>query len=212
LLLLSGFLLVETKTRNAWIALWLLLMIYALFRDRRYLVPLLLTPLAAFLIPSFSDRIMDVLTPSHAISSHLDSFAWRVSLWKSALPQVWHSPFIGHGLASFQSFSSSFSKIVVKGGSGAHNVYMELAFEIGVPGLVAYLSIHAALLHTFFKNTKHGIRFLVVALIVSYCVISVADNMLFYLAFNWYYWFFLGLACVYLRDDDNQINCHNTCV
>lgn len=210
MLLSSGFLLVETKTRNALIALWLLLLIYSMFRDRRYLVPLFVIPLAGLLIPSVGDRMLEVLSPSTGLSNRLDSFAWRVSLWKSALPLVWHSPFVGHGLASFQPLSSTFSKIVVKGGSPAHNVFMELAFEIGIPGLIAYLSIHGALLNSFIKNRKNDIRFLVVSLIASYCVISFADNLLYYLAFNWYYWFFVGLACVYLRNGYDQIHRHNT--
>jgi len=212
MLVSSGFLLVETKTRNALIALWLLLVIYSMLRNRIYLIPLLLTPLAALLVPSLNARMLEILNPSPGLTSSLDSFAWRVSLWKSALPLVWHSPFIGHGLASFQPLSPSFSKIVVRGGSPAHNVFMELAFEIGIPGLIAYLSIHGALLHTFIKNRKNDVRFLVVALVVSFCVISFADNILYYLAFNWYYWFFVGLVCVYLRDKYGQVHCHNTCV
>jgi O-antigen ligase len=212
MLLSSGFLLVETKTRNALIALWLLLVIYSMLCKRIYLIPLLLTPLSALLIPSLNARMLEILNPSPGLTTGLDSFAWRVSLWESALPLVWKSPFIGHGLASFQPLSSGFSKIVVKGGSGAHNVFMELAFEIGIPGLIAYLSIHGALLYGFFKKGKNGIRFLVVALVISFCVISFADNILYYLAFNWYYWFFVGLVCVYLKDDYGQVNSHNTCV
>lgn len=210
MLLLSGFLLVETKTRNALIALWLLLLIYSALRDRRYLLPLLLTPLAALLVPSLNERILEIVKPSPALTNSLDSFAWRVSLWESALPLVWHSPFIGHGLASFQPLSPGFSKMAVKGGSPAHNVFMELAFEIGLPGLIAYLSIHGVILSTIVKKRKSEIRFLVVALIGSFCVISLADNILYYLAFNWYYWFFVGLACVYLRDEYGQVDCHNT--
>lgn len=212
MLLSSGFLIVETKTRNATIAIWGLLIIYAMLRDRRYLIPLLLTPLAALLIPSFSNRILEVMSPSQGLTTSLDSFAWRVSVWKSALPLVWQSPFVGHGLASFQPLSVTFSKIVVKGGSPAHNVWLELAFETGIPGLIAYLSIHAVLLFTVIKRFKSGIRFLLAALIISLCLISLGDNMLYYLAFNWYYWFFLGLACVYLKEDYDQIQCSNTCV
>jgi len=212
MLLVSGFLLVETKTRNALIALWLLLLLYSALRDRRYLVPLLLTPLAALLVPSLNERILEIVKPSPALTNSLDSFAWRVSLWKSALPLVWDSPLIGHGLASFQPLSPGFSKIAVKGGSPAHNVFMELAFEIGIPGLIAYLSIHGVILYTFVKNRKNAVRFLLVALIGSFCVISFADNILYYLAFNWYYWFFVGLACVYLRDEYDQNHRHNTCV
>jgi O-antigen ligase len=209
----SGILLLETKTRNAWITLWLLLLFYSFFRDKRYIVPLVLFPLVGFLSPAFRDRVVEVVTAQYNYTpAKLDAFAWRVSMWKSALPQIWHSPIIGHGLASFQPISGTFADIVGKRGGGAHNVFLQLAFEIGIPGLIAYLSIHGVLIYTFVKNVKKDIRILLVLLILSYCVISSADNTLNYLPYNWHYWFFVGLTLVYIRGDNGQIQCHNTSV
>ena len=209
MILLSGFLILETKTRNAWIALWLLLIIYSLLRHRRFLLPLLIMPFAALLIPSFSARVIEVFHPSH-LSTNINSYAWRISVWKSTLPLIWQSPVIGHGLASFQLLSRSISKIAVKGGSAAHNVFLELLFETGIPGAISFVAIHAALLYSFIKESSKASRYLMVSLIASYCVISFGDNILFYLPYNWHYWFFIGVALIYLGDGHGQIQCNHS--
>jgi hypothetical protein len=35
---------------------------------------------------------------------------------------------------------------------------------------------------------------LLFAYVLSYAMVSFSDNMLYYLAFNWYFWFFIGLS------------------
>jgi hypothetical protein len=34
-----------------------------------------------------------------------------------------------------------------------------------------------------------------ITLVIEYLFFAFSDNMLDYLAFNWYFWFFLGMAC-----------------
>jgi hypothetical protein len=51
------------------------------------------------------------------------------------------------------------------------------------------------------KLLRHGIAgdrlatFVVLSVIIEYLVVCYSDNMLDYLAFNWYYWFVVGTAC-----------------
>ncbi|MBI4432531.1 MAG: O-antigen ligase family protein [Candidatus Omnitrophica bacterium] len=179
--------LVATGTRNAWIGAWLLFFLYGLLVERKFLM-ITLIPLAALpLIPGISARLEDLFAYS---TRELNSFAWRVEVWKSSLAAVKESWVIGHGLGSFRELSRVFVRLE-HGGVDAHNTYLQVLFETGFIGLLAYLSIYRHVIQSLWRLTaEHAI---VLSYVVVYLVSGIADNLLYYLAFNWYTWFFLGV-------------------
>jgi len=78
---------------------------------------------------------------SFSNSSHqLNSFSWRVEVWKGSLAWIGERWAFGYGLGSFHDLSE-FSCHREKGVE-AHNAYLQLWFETGVVGVLAYLSIY----------------------------------------------------------------------
>ena len=197
-LLVLMVLLVQTKTRSAWIACFALFFGYGLFFERRYLVYLLVGGACSLFIPEIGDRILDLTQGgSEVISSRstLNSFAWRVLLWTSALDSMEVLHYLqGYGLEAFYHDSTTFFS--ESGGTnwGAHNVYVEIFYDLGLLGLASFVWMYGRLLGTLksmIRFDKLG-AFTLMFVIVEYLVVCASDNMLHYLSFNWYLWFLYG--------------------
>jgi len=189
-------LLLLTKTRNAWIVSAGSFLLYAIFFERKYFFYLFLIPTVGLLIPGISERISDLGQGNEVITYvRLNSFAWRLYLWQSALEWAEPSRYLfGYGLSSFARDSLIFFPLANVGGSPAHNVYVQLLFEVGFAGTSAYLWL-------FYRTTKILVSidrfdrlaaFIVFTMFIGYLVSSLADNLLYYLSFNWYLWFIAG--------------------
>lgn len=188
-----------TKTRSAWLAAAALFLVYGLFFERRYLVYLLVAPALAMFIPEFRDRILD-LTQGTVVTQYanLNSFSWRQELWKSGL--AWMAPghyLAGYGYSAF--FVNSIKFFALSGGVNwaPHSVIVQMIFDFGVLGLLSYLWMFLAAFKLI-RPAYHAQPLLVVMFctcIGTYLVVSMSDNMLAYLAFNWYFWFVIGAVC-----------------
>ena len=199
LLVLAG-LLVLTKTRNAWISCWLFFFLYGLFKDRKILLLSVLLPPLFLASPIVRHRIQDLTQGTGGdVEDNLNSFAWRMELWKRALGYGRSHLIVGYGLSSFQPLSLNFFE-APKDGAPAHNTYVQVLFETGIFGLLAYLSLYFGVIKTLYRKMKRSApRFssgyaVVLAYAVCYMISCAGDNMLDYLAFNWYFWFFLGVV------------------
>ncbi len=192
-------LLTLTKTRSAWLACAVTFMLYALCFERRYFLYIFMGMIAALFVPGVGDRLADLSQGNEVVTyAKLNSYAWRVYVWQSAFS--WTKPqdyFIGHGMQSFREYAKIF--FPMSGGNfvGAHNVYVQYLFEIGIAGTVAYLAIYYRILVDLFEMLKFNRLggFFVITTIVSYLLCSFSDNMLDYLSFNWYLWFIIGAGC-----------------
>lgn len=192
-------LLLLTQTRSAWVASFAVFAMYALIFERRYLGYLIAAPLLALLIPSVQDRLLDLGTASDYVRyAQLNSFEWRRLIWESGLQ--WMRPdhyLLGYGVDSFRYFSPVFFPLGGKTNWGAHSVYVQYLFEIGMVGLLALLWLFGRLLwwlRLMSPIDKLG-AFISIGLIIAYLGVSSSDNMFAYLAFNWYFWFIVGAAC-----------------
>lgn len=109
---------------------------------------------------------------------------------------------LGYGMSAFRFYSYQFSPFIVKSEFDPHNVYVQLFFDLGIFGLSAYLLLHCNVIQRLFVRTKaaHDRLVSVIAgtLVAAYLVMSISDNVLAYLVFNWYFWFVIGAACATL--------------
>lgn len=194
---LSGML-VCTQTRSAWLVCMAMFLAFGVFFERRYLLYLLAGCCLALLVEPIRDRIIDLSAPEVVTSqTKLDSFRWRVELWTAALEwmEIKRALF-GYGIGAF----SENAPVFFARGDGihwdAHNVYVQWLFDVGLLGLAAYVWIHGRLLYLLrrLSQVDRMLRFIVMVTVISYLTVSFSDNMMFYLAFNWYYWLFLGAA------------------
>ena len=197
ILLLLG-LLVLTKTRSAWASCFAFFTLYAFLYERKYFIYLLLAPLVALMIPEVRDRLLDLGQGNEVINySKLNSYAWRKLIWHDGLNFMSPSHyFLGYGLEAFKERSPDF--FTMSGGTkmGAHSVYVQLFFETGLFGLMAYIWLHiktVKLILPFYKKNKLMI-FTMLMFIVEFAFEAYSDNMLNYLSYSWYLWFVLGAA------------------
>ena len=195
-------LLVLTKTRSAWAACFAFFLLYGVFMERRVLLPLLLLSLLALAVPEVRDRLTSLTTGNHRVMfEQLNSYAWRKLMWQSALHFMTRSHYLlGYGAGSFQFYSNQFFSLAGRSSPGAHSVYVQLLFETGGFGLLAFIALLVNMLlrakRLFSRDPRIG--FLLVSMIIAYTFYCYSDNVLDYLAFNWYFWFVIGALLGYL--------------
>lgn len=196
-------LLMLTQTRSAWLACLLTIAAYGWFYRRRYLLCLAALFLVALLLPGVRDRLSDLGGNSGiGHEEKLNSLAWRIELWIAAL--TWMEPLrylFGYGVGGFRDLSPDFFPRSLGEKWDAHNVYVQWLFDVGVVGLVAYLWLQLSLLRVVrtLRQTDRLVWVTLLAAVTGYLLVSFSDNMMFYLSFNWYYWFLIGAGCALAR-------------
>jgi len=197
-------LLLLTGTRSAWIGGAIVLIVYASIIDKRYLLCFLLVPFL-FYVPGVEERLSDLQTGNLDYGyAQLNSYAWRKLLWQSALDWLMDNPstslLLGYGLGSFEYYSPVFFPRM-RDGIAAHNAILQVFFEMGFLGLLAFLWVFVAL----FAKLRMGYSFdkagatIMMTLALSYLVTSYSDNMFDYLVFQWYFWFIMGVVCAWYK-------------
>ena len=191
-------LLLLTQTRSAWLACFALFFLYGYFFERRYLAYLILAPFLALLIPSVQERLLDLGAGNEYVQyAKLNSFAWRLLMWETGLKWMQIGRYLlGYGGESFSYFSPVFFPLSGGKHMGAHSIYVQLFFEAGFVGLSAFLWLFVRgilyLRPMFVHDRLAGLT--AVVLIIEYLMVSISDNVLHYLVFNWYFWFIVGSA------------------
>lgn len=201
LILLGAFLLLLTKTRSAWLALLIIIFCYGLLCEKKYLIFGCFAILLALLIPAVQDRILDVFSGADIEAAvnqgygKLNSFAWRKLVWASSWNMIMESPLIGYGYNTFSYYFLSFFPLGSDTGFDAHNMYVQLIFDMGFLGLTGFIILLINIFSRLFKYTRvdHRGGVLLVSLLFSFSISGYSDNMLFYLSYNWYLWLVLGL-------------------
>ncbi|RCU49464.1 O-antigen ligase family protein [Corallincola holothuriorum] len=197
-----GFvLLILTKTRSAWAAFVMVILVYGIMSEKKYLIYLVIAGFASMLIPSIQDRIVDIFSGNDAdlVSSGeaLNSHAWRKVVWKSSWSYITDRPLFGHGYDTFKYYFLEFFPLEENTMFDAHNVYVQIAFDMGVIGIIGYLGIFIFVLRRLFRYRKLDPKggAVLIGLVTSYLLVGYSDNMLFYLSFNWYFWLVCGVFC-----------------
>lgn len=199
-------LLVLTKTRSAWAACFIVFLLYGIIFERRYLFFLAVASGVAFLVPGIQERLLDAWNSKSEFSQSnymLNSYEWRKLLWESAWQWMkWPEMPLGYGLAAFPYYSGEFFPIANGIKWSAHSVYVQWFFEAGVVGVLSSVWLFGRLLAMLKRGFRiERLAFTIVSIVVGeYLMVSYSDNMLGYLAFNWYFWFVAGSACAIVQE------------
>jgi O-antigen ligase len=168
-------LILNTFTRNVWLALFITANIYITFGKNLFVK--IKTAFAwsiglLILMPFILNRILDLINP---VSGTESSWEWRVRLWKRMFVSIFESPFWGHGFGSFQDRTSVM----------AHNDYLRLSYEIGFVGLFFYLLLIGMIMISALKKAtridhdmierRKGL--IVFCTVLTMLIISMADNL-----------------------------------
>lgn len=201
-----------TGTRSAFVALFAFIFVSTLRRPM-WLLMVLPAPLLALAIPSVNERITEVFHSKPTVSYEYfvatargdteteggveaDSGTWRMFLWKAAWPVILEAPLLGHGAYSFLPSSPDFFPLKAAGGSGAHNIFVQITFEQGFVGLATYLWLIfgiCALAITRFRRDP-GLAIFIIMLTLCFNVAGLSDNMLYYLIDQIYICFASGIT------------------
>lgn len=192
-MLLLLMLLVLTRTRSAWAGCLLLFVVYGVLAERRFLLYAVLAPALLLLDADVRGRLADVAGGAYDQDGNLNSYAWRVLLWRAGLRWMdgMHVLY-GYGLEAFRFYSPRFFPLQGQDSWDPHNVYVQLYFETGAIGLAAYGWLFWRLLRRLYRAGA----VVALATALAYLLASYSDNMLYYLSFNWYFWFFVASAAV----------------
>lgn len=190
-------LLLLTKTRSAWAACFVILLMYALFIERRFLVYLVIGLMLSTLLPSVRDRLADLNEGNVYVQyARLNSYAWRQLLWSDGLSYMEPAKYLfGYGLESFKHYSVTFFSLSNGFVFQAHNVFVEVLFEMGVLGLLSFFWVLVGPVLSMGRaaRSKSLPGGLGVVFILSYSLICYSDNVLTSLVFNVYFWLSVGV-------------------
>ena len=135
-----------TWSRGAWLGLFLELFLFLLFHSRKTRFALRFAPLLLILVPflpsNFKSRLLSIGDLGES------SIRYRLQTWQGALQTFKHYPFgIGVGERAWRTIYPHFAVSGTKTVMHAHNIFLQVATELGAVGLVVFsLLVGTALL------------------------------------------------------------------
>jgi putative inorganic carbon (HCO3(-)) transporter len=148
--------LILTQSRSAWIgaigSLWVMLLLWIgmpMTRRKRWLLGGVAAGLFGILIigiivigPARLEMFLQEPDALMAVGS-LNTFSFRFEVWHWALTAIQDFPFTGCGLGTFRDVVRLLYPINVDPSydiAHAHNIFLQVALDVGLPGLIAYLA------------------------------------------------------------------------
>lgn len=192
------FCLLATYSRSSWFgfavaSLWLSANMLFRQKIRKKILFVAVLVIAAtvvfFALPNhLKGRIISVVTIKN-------SSLFRIYLWKESLNIIADFPLFGVGLNTYAKIAPYYSK--GEGGYYAHNSYLQMTSEIGMLGLLSFLTINARLLAIGIRTYIQTHDFLVLCLccsVLAFLTQSFFDVNFYALQLATLFWFVMGLT------------------
>ena len=176
-----------SKRLLAWLAGWLVLLTLA---------TLLVWPLAEQNFDLVGSQLYQRLTAGSLVKDA--SLQSRLEVWQRARQAFLKKPMTGYGLGTFILVESGQINSSATPLLEAHNDYFRLAVELGIFGALLYIFIWLAFARISVRALKSGLGkkrpagALVLALALTFLVVSFFDNILRFTAVLWLLWTTLG--------------------
>lgn len=140
--LLMGGVLLLTKSRGGYVAaaVGVLALLWLSGRRKLALALLLVCVVVGVGIVSYGGNAE---TTPDLIDQSADpaTLAFRVNVWRVALWMLADFPFTGAGMGTFNDVAALLYPFYETQNPGTHNVYLQAGVDLGLPGLVAYLTL-----------------------------------------------------------------------
>lgn len=205
-----------TVSRGAWLAflgsvLFLSIWIHSL-GVFFLIIGVVMVIIQPFCNPYVKERLANFFIFSDAGSMDR-KFIWQAG-WKMFISSPWIGVGIGTFMDNFKKFIATDYKYTA---AYAHNCYLQMASEIGVIGLAAFLSMLAVFFYQGIKALKtQGKTFhwyiLLASLagILGYCVQMGVDTILYSLDLGMLFWLVLGMGVAAMRNLKKEACLGNT--
>ncbi len=201
LVILFGGCLILTYSRGAWLSVIAIVAMYGVLCNRKIFWLLLLLPVIAFFAhDTLLERIMSIMNPTDTSST------LRLALWESTIAMIMNKPFLGIGWGAYWMVYPDYDFFINNANTKifhAHNMYLNIAAEIGIPGLITFLAMmygHLRLALASIKGTAQywssGIMLGIVGAIFGLIVNGFTDYVLFNIQLSMLFWLLNALIVV----------------
>lgn len=194
--------LVLTLSRGGWIGFAFSALVFVLLIEKRLLLSIIPISVAGvFLLPqSILNRILSI--GNLADSSN----AYRLTMWAITLEIIRDNPIAGVGLGHIPFKETFETYIRTMPTYHAHNTYLEIAAELGIPGLIAFVFL-------LFIVFKYGIQKLIdgenryIRIMAAGIFSGLAgvlahgavENVIYLTRIIVYFWILIGLVLVLMK-------------
>ncbi len=188
-----GTCLVLTYSRGAWLSIVAVTAICGRLYNRKVLWVFLVIPLIAlFCHDAVMERLMSIFNPTDTSST------LRIALWESTIAMIMDNPFSGIGWGAYWLVYPEYDFFLNNPAARivhAHNMYLHIAAEIGIPGLLAFLAIiygHTKKAIDILSQTNNrrvaGLMLGVVAAVLGLAVNGFTDYIMFNVQMSMLFW------------------------
>lgn len=126
--IVSSIALVMALSRGAWLGTIVALVLFAILKDKRFLLLLLIVALIVpFIVP---DNVINRFKSITSINSNMD----RINLWSITIEIIKDNPLLGVGIGNFRNIYAEYTE--GKPMIHSHNIFMQFTVELGIPGLL----------------------------------------------------------------------------
>ncbi len=193
----AGAALVATFSRGGWLAAVIGVLVLGILWEPRLLA---VTALLAAALPAMAPE--QVINRAASIGSLEDSSnTFRLSIWLAVFRMIRAYWLTGIGLGT-AAFNQVYPQFMVAGTPAihTHNLYLQLALELGVPGLLVFLWLLMAVLAQAYRalpQLSHGDKGVLVALMAAltgFLLHGAVDNVWYSPKLTLLFWVVLGLT------------------
>ncbi|WP_235814501.1 O-antigen ligase [Propionispora sp. 2/2-37] len=200
LLLMLAACLLFTYSRGAWVSILAVIVIFSLLYSRKFFWLLLLIPLLLLYGQHNAwERVLSIFNPTDTSAS------MRMALWESTMAMIMDKPWFGVGWGAYWLAYPQYDFYIHNAETTifhAHNMYLGLAAEIGIPGLLSFLAILCGHMLLTFKLLRQGSKWMaglmlgILAALASLAVGGITDYILFNIQMSMLFWLLLAIVTV----------------
>lgn len=206
LLCLFSLGMVLTKSRGAWLGTIVGILMLSALRSRKVFAWIIISGVLTFSL--FYLFVPKLIVQKFRLEPALiqnTSFS-RMVIWKDTLAMIKNRPFLGHGINTYMKEFQKYREAPWGNPTYAHNCYLQIAAEMGLCGLIAFLWIITRLFRSTvgfaasYKDdvariNKH-ITFGLLAGLAAFLAHSFFDTNLYSLQLSTMFWYMTGLVVV----------------
>lgn len=184
--------LVMTYSRGAWVSLFAVFAAFGFWYNRKMFWLLLIVPLIVlFAHNGVLERLLSIANPTDTSST------LRLALWESTWAMILDHPLLGIGWGAYYLVYPNYDFFVLSGAKifHAHNMYLNIAAEIGIPGFLTFMYIfygHAKIALRLCQQSRDpyisGLMLGTVAAIFGLVVSGITDYILFNIQMSMFFW------------------------
>lgn len=200
-----------TWSRGAWLGVMTELAVFFLLygKESRRAFLISLIPIAIWL-PFFPHSVVNRFSSIATVTE--SSISYRLYTWQSTLRLLWAHPFgIGIGEDSFSAVYRNFAISGTETVMHAHNLFLQIAIELGVGGLLCLLAILLFFLQTVCRVFFHSERTMPLGVILGgFCailgalVMGMFDYIWYQYGLLWLFWVMVALTVGAIREVDEK--------